>query len=98
MKGIIDIEGNTITGTFGSMLDNLLENVGHTKRDCKLVGAYEFGHQLPNGSYTGVLKHLQEKTGDLYLAPCPQFFYTDFIDQTTAVLTDRYVGRSIFLI
>ena len=98
MKGIIDIEGNKLTGTYGSMMDSLLENVDHTKRDCKLVGADEFGYQLPNGSYTGVLKHLQEKTGDLYLAPSPQFFYTDFIDQTTAILTDRYVKRPIFLI
>ena len=89
MKGIIDIEGNKLAGTYGSMMDSLLENVDHSERDCKLVGTDEFGHQLPNGSYTGVLKLLQEKKGDLYLSPSPQFFYTDFIDQTTAILTDK---------
>ena len=91
MKGIIDIEGNHLKGQFGDLMDSLLENVDHSERDCKLVGAAEFGYKLPNGSYSGILGLLKEKTGDLYLAPSPQFFYTDFIDQSSPILTDKYV-------
>ena len=55
MKGIIDIEDdNRLSGQYGSLMDSLLENVDHSKRDCKLIGAFEFGDKLPNGSYTGV--------------------------------------------
>lgn len=53
-------------------MDSLLET--RSKRDCRLIGAYEFGTQLPNKSYSGALGLLETKKGDLYYATSTQYF------------------------
>ena len=53
IKGIIDIEGNRITGQFGSVIDKLLGP--QSTRDCRLIGTYKFGKQLTNKSHDGTL-------------------------------------------
>ena len=72
IKGLIDIEGNRITGQFGDVMDSFLET--KSKRDCRLIGTYEFGKQLPNKSYDGALGLMETKKGDLYLVPSTQYF------------------------
>ena len=53
-------------------MDNLLGS--RLKRDCKLIGTYEFGKQLPNKSHDGALGLMETKKGDLYLFPSTQYF------------------------
>ena len=72
IKGLVDIEGNRITGQYGSVIDKLLGP--KSIRDCKLIGTYDFGKQLPNKSHDGALGLMETKKGDLYLVPSTQYF------------------------
>ena len=72
IKGIIDIEGNRITGQFGSVIDKLLGP--QSTRDCRLIGTYKFGKQLTNKSHDGALGLMESKKGDIYFSPSTQYF------------------------